>query len=64
MANYEIRDSARKNKVPLWRIAMELGISEPTITRHLRTELPPEKQEQILSIIDRLAESKREEAVQ
>ena len=38
--NQVIRREARACNVPLWRIAVRLGISEPTMTRRLRTELP------------------------
>ena len=36
--NQAIRREARACNVPLWRIAVRLGISEPTMTRRLRTE--------------------------
>lgn len=54
MANKNIRLAARGAGVPLWRIAQELGISEPTITRKLRRELPEEEQQRILAIIERI----------
>lgn len=56
MANQQLRLAARGAGVPLWRIAQELGISEPTITRKLRVELPEAEQQRILEIIDRLKE--------
>ena len=55
MANYEIRLKARAKKVPLWKLADELGICEMTLSRWLRHELPPEKRERILEAIDKLA---------
>lgn len=54
MANMQIRLAARGAGVPLWRIAQEMGISEPTITRKLRKELPEEEQARILTIIERI----------
>mgnify|MGYP001038097754 CR=1 FL=1 len=36
MENLMVRERAKKQKVSLWRIANEIGISEPTITRWLR----------------------------
>lgn len=55
MANKEIRRTARANGVPLWKIADKLGISEPTMSRKLRHELPEEQKEKILNIINELA---------
>ena len=39
MENMNLRRTAKAAKVPLWRIAEVLGISEPTMTRKLRREL-------------------------
>lgn len=55
MANKEIRRTARANGVPLWKIADKLGISEPTMSRKLRHELPEEQKTKILNIINELA---------
>lgn len=49
--NLEIRLEARGSGVPLWRVAKELSISEPTLTRLLREPLPPEKEARIKEII-------------
>lgn len=54
--NQVIRREARACNVPLWRIAVRLGISEPTMTRRLRTELPEEERQEILDVIHQLAE--------
>lgn len=54
--NQVIRREARACNVPLWRIAVRLGISEPTMTRRLRKELPEEEQQEILNVIHQLAE--------
>ena len=39
-ANQDLRNAARDAGVPLWAIADVLHISEPTMTRNLRRELP------------------------
>lgn len=39
-ANQEIREKAKAAGIPLWRVAEALGVSEPTIIRTLRHELP------------------------
>lgn len=54
LANNDIRMKARGLGVPLWAICKELGVSEPTLTRWMRTELPQEKRERINAIIDSL----------
>lgn len=55
-ANQDIRRMARGKAVPLWRIALEIGISEPTLTRWLRVELDPERRCRIIEVIEKLAE--------
>ena len=57
-ANQDIRDYAAKKGVYFWEIAMQLGISEPTITRWMRVELPEDKRREIGQIIDDIADSR------
>lgn len=54
-ANLELRRTAKANGVALWQIADKLGISEPTMTRRLRSELPENEKQRILDIIKELA---------
>ena len=49
--NKRVREFASKNKVRLWQIADALNVSEPTITRYLRRELPEEKQDELINVI-------------
>ena len=60
MKNLTIRKEAKEKNVALWQIADELQISEPTMTRRLRHELPAEDTEKILAIIARIAEEAKE----
>lgn len=53
-ANQDIRQEAKKSSVTLWQIAEILKISEPTITRKLRKELPEEEKAEIFAIIQDL----------
>ena len=53
--NATIRKAAKDHRVFLWQIAEELGISEFTLCRKLRKELPEAEQEKILSLIRELA---------
>ena len=55
MENLMVRERAKKQKVSLWRIANEIGISEPTITRWLRVPLSQQKEKLILDAISKLS---------
>lgn len=55
MGNMDLRRTAKAAKVPLWRVAEVLGISEPTMTRKLRRELPEKEKQQMFGIIEQLA---------
>ena len=56
MKNLDLRNSAKAAGIPLWRIADALGVSEPTMTRKLRHELPENEKKQLLDLIKQLAE--------
>lgn len=58
MSNQDIRQYAKKVGVRLWEVAEFLGISDPTMTRKLRHELPEPEKSRIMSIIDELAKEK------
>lgn len=42
----------------LWEVADTLKISEATMTRKLRKELPPKEKSQIFEIIEKVAKEK------
>lgn len=52
--NITVRKAAKDAGVKHWQIALELGISEQTFMRWLRTPLSVERESTILSAIDRL----------
>lgn len=54
MKNQEIRAKAKAAGVKLWQIADKLQISEPTMTRRMRRELPESEKKQIFAIIEEL----------
>lgn len=54
--NQEVRRAAKSSGVPLWKIAAELGISEPTIIRWLRFPLPAEKEKRVMEAISVLSQ--------
>ena len=62
LSNNEVRKKAKEQGVRLWEVAEVLNISEPTMTRKLRKELPTAEKERILSIIEDIA-SGRDTAV-
>lgn len=55
LSNNEVRKKAKEQGVRLWEVAEALNISEPTMTRKLRKELPTAEKERILSIIEDIA---------
>lgn len=59
LANTDIRTTAKEKKVRFWEVAEYLKISEPTMTRKLRRELPDSEKQEIFKIIDELAEVKQ-----
>lgn len=58
MSNKNIREYAKEKGVYLWQIANAMGISEPTMTRRMRSELSEQEQANIMSIIQKLSEQK------
>ena len=58
--NSKIRNAARIANIPQWKIADALGISEATFTRWLRFTLSPERENEVMAIINKLALEKQE----
>ncbi len=54
MHNREIRELLQKNRIYGYEVAEKLNISEFTFCRWLRTELPPERKQAVLSAIHEL----------
>lgn len=52
--NHDIREKAKKERVPLWAIGDRLGLSDANFSRKLRKELPAEEKARILTIIEQL----------
>ncbi len=55
ICNKDIREYAKNNDVPLFRIAMRLGINDGNFSRKLRVELSEDKKAEIFKIIDELS---------
>lgn len=54
-ANDGIRRTARAAGIPYWRIALTIGVSEPTLIRWLRVPLTEDKEKRIMAAIAELA---------
>lgn len=55
LPNNDIRKAALLADVRHWEICEVLGISEPTLTRWLRSELTEDKRNRIFAAIDSIA---------
>lgn len=55
-ANAEIRNSLREAGVPVWRLALAMGVCENTILRRMRVELSAKDKKKYLDIIKDLKE--------
>ena len=56
MKNRELRDFAKQKNVKLWEVAEKLGMLESNFSRMLRHELSDEKKQEIMKIINALAQ--------
>jgi len=61
MANNDIRQKAKLEKVFLWQIAMRMGIGEITLIRRLRAEFSEVEKEKVFTIIEELKKEKERE---
>lgn len=57
--NQDMRNAARKAGIPFWKIADELGISEASMTRKMRRELPDAEKQRVLQIIEQIRKQKQ-----
>lgn len=55
MRNMDIRRAAAVGGIHLWQIAYAIGVTDSTFSKMLRRELPPEKKQEILAAIDKIA---------
>lgn len=53
MANIEIRNALKKKKLFNYELADMLGITEWTLSRKLRKELPQDEKQKILEVIEK-----------
>ena len=58
-ANKKVRDALQANSVYQWELADILEISEPTMVRKMRYEMPTEEQDALCEIIKKIALDRR-----
>ena len=61
MTNQDIRNKAARAGIRLWEIAARLGMTDGNFSRKLRSELPHEEKQRILSIIHDIQEGRENE---
>lgn len=61
--NKNLKRHAAANGVRLWEIADHVGISEVTLSRWMRHELPEERYKAMMRAIDEIAAGKEKENV-
>lgn len=61
MANEYIRAEAKKHGVYLWEVARYIGISDTTMSKHMRNELPSDERTRIERAIYNIAYSRKQE---
>lgn len=53
-SNQEVRNLIKKSGVRHWMLASQIEVSEQTLCRWLRHELPPEKKQKIIAAVNEL----------
>jgi transposase-like protein len=58
MANIEIRNQMLLNRIPQWKLAEKIGISENTVYRWLRTDMDNKHKTIVMNAINDLIQVK------
>ncbi|GLB47393.1 hypothetical protein WR164_13720 [Philodulcilactobacillus myokoensis] len=59
MANKELRDKMLIDRLPHWKVADQIGISEPTIYRWLRVEMDDQHKKIVSKAIHDLMDKRK-----
>lgn len=51
MTNKRVRDELIRNGMFLWKLAKLMGVSEASVTRMMREELPEDRQDELIDLI-------------
>lgn len=54
MNNSDVRTLLKMKRIPMWKLAKQIGISEPTITRWFRESLTTDHYEKVMQAIKEL----------
>lgn len=52
--NEDVRGLLKLKKIPMWKVAEQIGISEPTITRWFRKPLTSEQFQKVMNAIEEI----------
>ena len=58
MSNQLLRDYAKISGVKLWEVAERLNLQDTNLSKMLRHQLPDDKQNELIAIIDQIAREK------
>lgn len=58
MTNEKIRKALERNDMYVWELSNVLGVSESTISRWIRHEMPHRKQDEIVKKVEDYAKAK------
>lgn len=61
-ANMKVRIAQAENFVAQWEIAEEVGVSEQTVYRWMRKELPEDEQQLLINAIEKIAQRRMQHA--
>lgn len=50
-ANQDIRNYMEKNRITIWQLGIKLNVSENTMIRRLRMELPDQEKAVVLAVL-------------
>lgn len=59
MANKQLKIAMLKNEIRQWQVARRLGMTEFSLSRKLRQELPEPERERLMEIIEELGKERR-----
>ena len=60
MRNQDLKDEMRIAGVRQWEVAEAMGVSEMTLVKWMRFELPEDKRQRVLQAIEQIKQSKRD----
>ena len=60
MRNQDLKDEMRIAGVRQWEVAEAIGVSEMTLVKWMRFELPEDKRQRVLQAIEQIKQSKRD----